>query len=280
MLFIAVSEVFVNIGEDITVPRSIKLTINCSLLIGTLVPFSNITWSRDGVKTTNGSITNMLINQNRHLLILSSTALSTGGRLGNGGTYACSVCSNNGTCIARQSHIEICRKFVSLINKINFNYISTIETPMLQKAATPITIIPISFGRGICGENLCIATFPIMPIILSCTVYASGPNSNTSVYKDNTYVNDRISIVLTNVTIPHSLGRYEFVLSDQCGTDTAISTLSLCGKPFILLIDSMNNFWITIKHVYNYVCVLNISESSCVCAHEIVTAHVMCACLT
>ena len=115
MFFIVVSEAFINIGEDIAAPPFTRLTINCSLLISSLVPFNNITWFKDELGATNGSASNLLISQDRHLLILSSTLTSVGGQLGNDGVFNCSVCSNNGTCITRQSHVEVCRKFVSLI---------------------------------------------------------------------------------------------------------------------------------------------------------------------
>jgi len=91
--------------------------------------------------------------------------------------------------------------------------------------------------------------FPIEQIIFICPVAVSQSN-NISVYKDNTYTNyNSYPIILNNVTIPHSLGMYKTVLSDHCGTDTAISTLSLCGKPIIVLIDNVNNLCFTIKYV-------------------------------
>ena len=90
---------------------------------------------------------------------------------------------------------------------------------------------------------------PIKQIIFTCLVDVSQAVHNISVYKDNTYTDYKYPIFLTNVTIPHSLGMYEAVLSDQCGTDTAISTLSLCGKPFIVLIDNINNLCFAIKYV-------------------------------
>ena len=109
------SEVFANVGEDINVPPSVTLTISCSHLINALVPF-NITWTADGNTASNDSVPNLIISQDRHSLILAPTKLKVGGQLGNRGTYACTVCTDNGTCIKRQSYCEICSKFVIMID--------------------------------------------------------------------------------------------------------------------------------------------------------------------
>ena len=101
-----------NVGEDKIIPASVRLTISCRHLINTLVPF-NITWTRNGMIATN--IPNLILNQDRHLLILEETTISVGGQFGNGGTYACTVCYDNGTCIERQSHVNICGKPVNML---------------------------------------------------------------------------------------------------------------------------------------------------------------------
>lgn len=110
-VFPIVSETFANVGEVINVPPFVTLTISCSHLISTLVPF-NITWTRDEVIAANNSAPNLIISQDRHQLILAPTKLADGGQIANRGIYACKVCSENGTCIKRQSHCEICSKFV------------------------------------------------------------------------------------------------------------------------------------------------------------------------
>ena len=97
------------IGEDINVPPNIHLTINCSHLISELVPY-NITWSINGNVASNGSAPNVIISQNKLQLIITKTKLGVGGELGNRGVYACNVCSNNGSCVIRQSQCEICGK--------------------------------------------------------------------------------------------------------------------------------------------------------------------------
>ena len=106
------TEVFAMIGEDMNVPENVYLTISCSHLIDELVPF-NIAWSIEGNEASNGSAPNVIISQNKHQLIVTRTLLSVGGQLGSSGTYACTVCSNNGTCLKRQSYCEICGKLVS-----------------------------------------------------------------------------------------------------------------------------------------------------------------------
>ena len=100
------------IGEDINVPENVYLTISCSHLINQVVPF-NITWRIGEHEASNGSAPNVIISQNKHQLIITSTLLSVGGQRGNRGTYTCAVCSNNGTCLERQSYCEICGKLIS-----------------------------------------------------------------------------------------------------------------------------------------------------------------------
>ena len=88
------------------------LTISCSHLINTLVPH-NVTWSAHGdIVAENHSKPNTLISNDGHLLIITSTLLTVGGQIGSRGTYACTVCSDNGTCTESQSHCEICGKVV------------------------------------------------------------------------------------------------------------------------------------------------------------------------
>lgn len=102
-------EVVAIVGEDINVPPSVHLTISCSNLISMLVP-SSITWMINGNVAANGSASNVLISQDKHQLIITSTLLTVGGQLGSRGTYICTVCSDNGTCHERQSHCKICGK--------------------------------------------------------------------------------------------------------------------------------------------------------------------------
>ena len=109
------SETFANVGEDINVPPFVTLTISCDHLINTLVPF-NITWTADGNTAANDSAPNLIISQDRHSLILAPTVIGVGGQLGNGGTYACTVCSDNGTCIERKSRCKICGKRINMLD--------------------------------------------------------------------------------------------------------------------------------------------------------------------
>ena len=114
-VFPIVSEAFANVGEDINVPPSVTLTISCGHLISTLVPFSNITWRKDGLIAANDSVPNLKISQDRHQLILAPTIGAVGGQIGNSGAYACTVCSDN-ACVRRQSRCEICSKLVTMID--------------------------------------------------------------------------------------------------------------------------------------------------------------------
>ena len=112
--FSAVKEAHAFVGEHINVPPFVQLTISCGQLISTLVPY-NITWSIHGSVAANNSVENLVISADGHDLIITSTLLTIGGQIGSRGTYACTVCSDNGTCIERQSRCEICGKHLSLL---------------------------------------------------------------------------------------------------------------------------------------------------------------------
>ena len=103
------TETFAVVGEDKNVPPFVQLTISCSHLISVLVPY-NVTWSAHGDIVSNNSVSNSTINEDERHLIITSTLLTPEGQIGSRGIYACTICSNNGTCIERQSHFEICGK--------------------------------------------------------------------------------------------------------------------------------------------------------------------------
>ena len=114
------TEVFAVIGEDIIVPTSVHLIISCSHLISAVVPF-NITWHVNNRVAINDTSSKLIISQDKHQLIIRGTLLSQGGQLGSRGDYVCTVCSNNRTCINRQSHCEVCGKPVLVCWITNFN---------------------------------------------------------------------------------------------------------------------------------------------------------------
>lgn len=108
LYFLPVTETFAVVGEDINVPPSVQLTISCSHLISTLMLY-NVTWSAQGnIVAENHSKPNTIISGDRQLLIITTTLLTVGGQIGSRGIYTCTVCSDNGTCVERQSHCEIC----------------------------------------------------------------------------------------------------------------------------------------------------------------------------
>ena len=89
--------VAVFVGEPVLVSTKVRVTIDCSPLIDRAIAngISNPTvrWFRDGFELSNGSATNVEISANRRLLIITETAVSVGGRLGNDGNYTCDVCT-------------------------------------------------------------------------------------------------------------------------------------------------------------------------------------------
>ena len=117
---------------------------------------------------------------------------------------------------------------------MDFNYVTIIEVPRLAKAAAPITRIStrdhvLSILQ--CGENLCIGSSLPISILFTCTLMSSeAPDREINVYKDNLFRSSGTNFLLLEALILNNLGTYRAVLNDTCGTDTATSVLSLCGK--------------------------------------------------
>lgn len=116
---------------------------------------------------------------------------------------------------------------------MNFNFM-TIEVPRLAKAAAPITRISTrdsGFSTLQCGENMCIGSSLPPSILFVCTLMSSeAPVHDINVYKDNLFYTNRPNFFLLAPMILNNLGTYKTLLNDTCGTDTATSVLSLCGK--------------------------------------------------
>ena len=110
----------------------------------------------------------------------------------------------------------------------------TTEVPRLAKATAPITKISTSdHGLSVlqCGENLCIGSNLPTNILFMCTLMSSeAPDSEINVYKDDLFYSSGPNFFLREAMILNNLGTYRAVLNDTCGTDTATSVLSLCGK--------------------------------------------------
>ena len=217
-------------GEDVIVPESVDVTINCGHLINSIpMPF-NITWN-----VGNNSLPNVAVSQDKHRLIIAPTQLNVGGELGNDGTYTCTVCFGNGTCLERHSHCQICSKSASMhvwLTDLTMLCIS-IESPKLNKATIPITTHSTnSFLFVNCGEDLCIGS--VLPTYFgyTCGLSSISDDYEVNIYKDNTFYTNKKMIELTDheIMFPNSLGTYKTVLNDSCGMDVATSVLSLCGK--------------------------------------------------
>ena len=102
------------VGENINVPPNVYLTISCNHLISSLVSYS-ITWSVNGdVVLEDHTKPKTILSNDRQLLIVTKTLFTIGGQIGSSGTYICNACSDNGTCIERQSHCVVCGKHVLL----------------------------------------------------------------------------------------------------------------------------------------------------------------------
>ena len=86
------------VGEPIIVNTEVQVTINCSPLIDEAIangiPNPTVRWIKDGLELSNGSATNVEISADRRLVLISATAVSVGGQLGNDGSYTCDVCTD------------------------------------------------------------------------------------------------------------------------------------------------------------------------------------------
>ena len=108
-----------------------------------------------------------------------------------------------------------------------------IEVPRLTKAAAPITKISTgAFSTLQCGESLCIDSSVPTTVLFRCAIFSSeAPDNEINVYKDNSFYSSGTIFFLNEaMQILNNLGTYRTVLNDSCGTDTAISVLSMCGK--------------------------------------------------
>ena len=107
-----------------------------------------------------------------------------------------------------------------------------IEVPRLIKAAAPITKISTgAFSTLQCGESLCIDFSVPTTMLFTCAVLSSeAPVNEINVYKDNSFYSSGPRFLLNEAMVLNNLGTYQAVLNDTCGTDTAISVLSMCGK--------------------------------------------------
>ena len=114
VFFLLVGNTSAVVGEDINVPPNVHLTISCSHLISTLVSY-NITWSVSGdIVLEDHTKPNTILSNDSQLLIVTKTLFTVGGQIGSSGTYIFNACSDNGTCIERQSHCVVCGKHVLL----------------------------------------------------------------------------------------------------------------------------------------------------------------------
>ena len=101
-------------GEDATVRSDVQVTIHCKELIDDLKdkgePNPIITWTKDGLVITNESVPNVIISEDKTLVIVTAIAFVTTGLEGNDGNYTCKVCGGDGTvdCEEETSCLKVC----------------------------------------------------------------------------------------------------------------------------------------------------------------------------
>ena len=107
------------VGEPATVGEDVRVTIDCGLLIEEAINNGisdpNITWYKDGLELSNGSVQNVVISADRRFCIVTDTLLPIGGTVGNNGQYTCEAC-NDTNCI-KTSRLIVCGK-----NNNSYNY--------------------------------------------------------------------------------------------------------------------------------------------------------------
>ena len=108
------NSLYLTSGENATVRLDVHITIDCKQLIDDLKnkgePNPTITWTKDGLVITNESIPNVIISEDKVLVIVTRIAFATGGQVGNDGNYTCKVCGGNSTadCENETSCLKVC----------------------------------------------------------------------------------------------------------------------------------------------------------------------------
>ena len=227
-----VKEVIIPVGQDIILPRLVRLVINCSDLIEKSSLW-NVTWTRNNIIITNGSGYHAFVEQYNQALILSKPLPNSGAQIRSEGDYSCKVCTKDGLCTVKKTTFDICGKVVRILNlHVCTVCISTLEVPRVEKGE-PLTVIAdpsLPVAATTCGTNLCITSKPIY-IRIKCYYIGSSLNLTKSLYKNNVYRgNNTESFLLSKLEIPNHLGAYKVVYNNHCGMDAATSVLSLCGK--------------------------------------------------
>ena len=97
------------VGQDVALGTGERVIIDCGPLIdATEVAEPNVNWYHNENKLSSGSVLNVVISQDNRLCTITETVLDAGGKLGNGGNYACEVCHNMSTCRSNSTIIDVC----------------------------------------------------------------------------------------------------------------------------------------------------------------------------
>ena len=108
------NSLYLSSGEDATVRLDVYITIDCKQLIGDAKKKGEsnpiIIWNKDGLVITNESVPNVVISEDKTLVIVTRIEFATGGRVGNDGNYTCKVCGgdDNAACEEETSCLKVC----------------------------------------------------------------------------------------------------------------------------------------------------------------------------
>jgi len=221
------------VGTPIIEGEDIQVTIDCGSLIQSVTNesglISSITWYKNGRTLSNGSATNVILSQDNQLLILTETALSSGGQLGTNGDYTCEVCSNTTDCLNETSIHIVCSEYdLSLVCYQNLLFF--LDKPNFLPPIFPI-IISSSVIALTCGQDVTVPSFEgVLSLSISCRIY-NGSDFTSQVFKDGViteYSNFQVDISNPGDNV---YGTYTFLASTvYCGSTRTVSRVLRQGQ--------------------------------------------------
>ena len=110
-------------GQDVVLVNKEHVIIDCGSLINSTVDNGggtpDVVWYKDGVKIANGSVTNVVISENKRECVITEASFPVGSKPGNNGNYTCEVCCDPSTCSNKTTSVHICGKLLSMALTIN-----------------------------------------------------------------------------------------------------------------------------------------------------------------
>ena len=102
------------IGQSVSLNENKHVIIDCGPLINDTI--TDVVWYKDGLKITNGSVTDVVISENERECIITEASIAAGAKPGNNGDYTCEVCSDSSTCTNSTTSVYVCGEFSMCIS--------------------------------------------------------------------------------------------------------------------------------------------------------------------